>query len=515
MNRDFLPLATSDRMLTAVAWLSVAACALLLALRAASAISFGEPLFAITSGAEEDSALAFWKFIEGRAVFQDPHRFPFVASAYNWLYYAFYGAVIGGVLAALGLGIEWLPTIGRFVSLGWVVLGCVATYVIVRRIGPRAGAGARQLAPMTVFLFIGPLVGFWAISLNVELAAMVAAVAGAGVVCLHYDRYPRAAVVAACLCALLAWGFKQSHIFLAGSLMLFLLSRRDWRGLVLAAIVLGTVWGAATIAGPEAYVKMLFFKGTDKTLEFWQFRRNLINFAVKTTPFWMVAGLLVFMAFRDPRLRNTLLGDTAAQFLISALCVTLPLTLVMSAKQGAAENYYFVVTAMLFLFSARVVGLAGSERMEQMNWRPVLAVGWVLSIVAVGTVLAGLNGRISVRHWHDRNTVERQCVDKLPGPLLPLNNLYLSLPWMTASEPRFNIFFNYGRDRAAGRVFERDGLAGLVREGYFATIILGAGNEPVVDGETLNGRYRQIPFECPSGTMAIYLRNGLEDPLAP
>ena len=70
------------------AWVTVGFNILLMSLRAVSAISFSEPLMVITSGAEEDSALAIWKYIKNLPVFEDPHRLPFTASAYNWLYYA-------------------------------------------------------------------------------------------------------------------------------------------------------------------------------------------------------------------------------------------------------------------------------------------------------------------------------------------------------------------------------------------------------------------------------------------
>ena len=93
------------------AWVTVGFNILLMSLRAVSAISFSEPLMVITSGAEEDSALAIWKYIKNLPVFEDPHRLPFTASAYNWLYYAFYGELTAFFIAALSLSDSWIPTI--------------------------------------------------------------------------------------------------------------------------------------------------------------------------------------------------------------------------------------------------------------------------------------------------------------------------------------------------------------------------------------------------------------------
>jgi hypothetical protein len=497
-----------SRLVVGAAWFAVAVNVVLMAMRGASAISFSEPLLVITSGAEEDSALAFWKTIHGLPVFEDPHRLPFVASAYNWLYYAFYGKITGAVLAALSLGDAWIPTIGRVISLVLTAVGIGLAYWALRLLaGRRSEVPPAPLAALAAFLFIGPLVGFWAMSLNVELAATLCAIVAMIAVFAWHEHHPGRAVAVACVAAYLAWCFKQSHVFMTGAVVVFLLARREWRLLSLSLMFFGAGWGLAILGGSEPYVKILFFKGTDATLELSTFIRNLVNVATKTTP---VAALLavVLLARRDWRaLGRDLFADHKALFSLVTLAVTLPLTMVMSAKQGAAENYYFVaVVAAAFAAVAMLPHLGVTERGRRI-WQGLAVAGWLAAAAASATVLAGWNGVLSVRDWDSRHRAEIDCVRDLPPPLLPLSNPYLSLPWLYPHGPHFNLFYNYPRDRAAGRWFERGGVGGLIREGYFGTVLIGPGGEPVFDGASLTEKYRPLRTSCT--TLTPYVRKDL------
>ncbi len=67
---------------------------ILLLLRATQVISFNEAHHIVTSGFEEESLYAMWKYLHGLPIYNDPHQIPFSASYFNWLFYGVYGSII-------------------------------------------------------------------------------------------------------------------------------------------------------------------------------------------------------------------------------------------------------------------------------------------------------------------------------------------------------------------------------------------------------------------------------------
>ena len=54
--------------------------------------SFTQPLHITTSGYEEESLYALWKYLyRPQEVYSDFHNMPFAASYFNWLFYSAYG----------------------------------------------------------------------------------------------------------------------------------------------------------------------------------------------------------------------------------------------------------------------------------------------------------------------------------------------------------------------------------------------------------------------------------------
>jgi hypothetical protein len=490
-------------MLQLISWLAVITCFVLLFARANGAISFSEPLLAVTSGAEEDSLLAFWKHLMGMPVAEDPHKIPYSGSAYNWLYYVLYAEIIRGFLSLLSLDTVWLSTIGRFISLGFAAIGAAVLYVLLRRCGPNSNTVQSSAAVFSLFAFFGPLVGFWAISLHVEIAATVMSILSALVFCALYDDRPVQATIAACVFAYLAWSFKQSSIVATGALGLFLLLRQDWKNLSFAMLFHGAGWGAALILGSEAYVKLLLFKGTDKTLELWQFKRNIINLLVKTTPVLAAATSIPLMFAKIERPWRVILGNTYLLFGFCGLLTAMLITIPFSAKQGAAENYYFLLQFFIIFTSFACLNELEGRGIDLASWRAYTLFGWILSAIAVGSVLMGLNGVLSVRDRHLTHVNQRACIQGLPGPMLPIANPYLMLPWMSPHEPRFHLFYNYLRDRGAGRWFESGGVGILISRAYFGSIIMGAGVKPEFDGAAFT-LYQRHKKDCAG--LDIYIR---------
>jgi hypothetical protein len=275
---------------------------------------------------------------------------------------------------------------------------------------------------------------------------------------------------------------------------LFLLLRLEIRAIaVLVAVFVAGVAAPVLLGGPEYRGMLLAFQGSD--FAWWQLERNLLNTAPKIVP--VVLGALLALPLL--RRRRPVLDDTPLLLSLCCLLACLPV-LPASAKVGAAENYYFPLVFFLALLAGR--GVAG---LEERGWPrlPTLALtaAWLLELAACALVVAGIGGIRGVRDMDARYQALQACVAELPAPMYS-HDPYLQLPWMRAEGPRFVPAYQYDMERAKGRVFERDGIGGLIRDGWFASLAL-PGGRAIIDGATLE-RYRQLPEPC--GGLAIYVR---------
>ncbi|TAN60351.1 MAG: hypothetical protein EPN20_13790, partial [Magnetospirillum sp.] len=183
--------------LTVAAGLAVAAAAVLLLMRAESAISLARPLLVVTSGAEEEGMMGILRAMDG-AAYVDPFLSPFNATYYNWLFFYGYAAVIGAIKGGLGLGVDWIPTIGRFLGMASVAVCWIMSALAIRRLAPSCGPAARRHNRLlAAWLAIGPLTGWWAISINPELWATAMSEASVAAMLVWYERRRLPAIVLA------------------------------------------------------------------------------------------------------------------------------------------------------------------------------------------------------------------------------------------------------------------------------------------------------------------------------
>jgi len=486
---------TRGRLPTVCAGLAVVAAAVLLLVRAQSAISFAHPLLVVTSGAEEEGVMGILRAMDG-AAYVDPFLSPFNATYYNWVFFYSYAAIIGGIKGALGLGVEWVPTIGRFLGLASVALCWTMSAMAMLRANPAAGPAARRHNQLlAAWLAIGPLTGWWAISLNPELWATAMSEASVVVMLAWYERRRLPAIILAGLLSVAAWSFKQSYVYMSLALALFLLLRWDWRGIIVLAVVhvLG-VFPPLLLGSPEYRSIMLAWTGSDFAL--WQLWRNVLNVGSKTLPVLLGAALTVPLLLRWRDLRR----DTPLLMAVCGVVATLPI-IPASAKVGAAENYTFLQIFFLALLAARAV-----VRLEAAGWprRPSLALAgtWAAEAVAVTLVVFGIGGFNSVRQMDAHYRAQRDCIAHLPAPMYSLDP-YLQLPWMFPHGPRFVLAYQYFMERGHGRWFEHNGVGGLLNEGWFASIAAPATLGEAFDGGTFD-RYERRPGECAG--LKIYFR---------
>lgn len=484
---------TIARSLPWIAATGAILCLALLTARAATVLSFAEPLQLFTSGDEQSSLLALWRYVNDFDIYTDRHAEPFANIGYNWLFYQAYGAVAGALQALFGLEDAWLPTLGRWFTLvGAAVIG-FAAYVAFRHM--TRGSDRLLPAALAVFVAVGPLVGFWAITVRPDVWAAAFEVIGAALFLRLYPRRRGPAIIAAVVCAYLAWTFKQSNVFLAGGVGLFLLARRDWPAITGLVSGLGVLWAATLFLGPEQYRQNILFTDFPLIFTIERLGRNLVNFVIKSGPSLFAVAVFIAAVAASGDIRRALWRNDAALFAVAG-SLAAALSIPASAQTGASESYYFTLSfflALLALTGMEVLAGTGTRAADRI--RSAMAAGWATVVVALFLVFGGVTGVINLRPYHVHYMEVKRCLDGLPRPVY-VHERYLSLPWMTPNNTPYVLAHIYEAERALGATYEHGGIGGLISASRFAAIAVPGFEAPrELDGARLDG-YIQAPSAC-------------------
>lgn len=456
----------------ASALLGAVLCLVLFGLRAASSISFTEPLQLHTTGDEFTNYFNIWKALSGEVIYNDRFQVPYSVAVYNWLFYYAYAAVAAVVLTALDLSDAWLPTVTRFFTLAAIAAGTVVAYATFARAAQARDATTKAIAAaFAVFLMIGPLLGFWSLTVRADLWAMTLEMAGAAAFLALYPRRRFAAVLVLAAAVYAAWSFKQANVFAAAGAGFLLLARRDWKPLALLCLVLPAAWAATFALGETGWINSILFADFPLFFQAARLLRNLGNVAVKTGPLLLFLAAVAWAAARSMSCRRGLWRSDTFVFAAGASVAALALSVPLAAQHGGGENYFFMLAffmGLMVMASLPILAAGGAASLRS----PLVAgiAGWLSLYAAVGAVLAGAAGTIDVRRQHPIYLEMKRCADSLPRPLY-VNNNYLGLPWMTPGNTPWVLSYTYKEERAlARRPFEHGGIGGLVDAGAFAAV---------------------------------------------
>jgi hypothetical protein len=501
----------SIRSLSYIALLSALSGVVLMSVRFINLISFSEPLQITASGAEYESLYVVWKYINGLTLFTNHFEKPFAGTFYNWAYYAFYGELTKLFQILLNLEDAWIPTITKIISFIGLFYGSAMAYLCFSQITPTQNADSKRLnIAFALFVFFGPLVGFFGVSLSPDIWALAFDVTAILVFLKNYEKFPFRSILLTCLFAYLAWGFKQIFIFTPAIVGTFLLVRRDWKWLIFFSILMWAGWILTLALGGQQYLKsILMFGGTKITLDPDRLMRNILNGMPKlTVPFFgILAIILAFLT--SPRLGELLkewfsdISNRPSFFACIGIMVASIITFPASAKQGAAENYYFTLSFFLILLIAIATAwLFTSSKLT----KPILALmicGWVINLLGVGSVLAGINGKLSNYYFHKKFLIAQKCLrSKARQEPIFIDNPYLSLPWIYPTKEHFVVQTSYKWDRTAGINMKEGGLGGLMDKGYFSTLALNIEKDGLYDGSNLS-LYERTSEKCNGFTIYI------------
>jgi hypothetical protein len=117
-----------------------------------------------------------------------------------------------------------------------------------------------------------------------------------------------------------------------------------------------------------------------------------------------------------------------------------------------------------------------------------LAVALAGAVTLAGLQLSGRLGTLSLATANAVLTQRLEAWEKLPSPRFS-DDRRLAMPWLNPGLPLFIPAYNYPADRARHRPFQHDGIGGLIRDGYFAALLLPDTTGDYYDGALLSRHY--------------------------
>ncbi len=459
-------------------------------------ISFVTPYLAVTTGGEEECLFSIWKFIQHQAVYADPHRIPFAVSCYNWGFYCFYGLVTKACLHLFHLDEIWIAAVGRLMTAIFTLMAGAIFYLAQRRFAKYGFFASPAVSwAWCLIAACSPLVGFWSITVRPDLGALAFECAGLYVI-LHYVSKPNdRLIVAAVVLFYAAWAFKQSQVtMLAGSALSLLLLKR-WRAffllssawwlLVILTFILGGPIYRESVLSSQGHLPMAMDLGVENARM--ALLRNL----------FLPLGLASTLWILWRRARRVDL-EPAATVVTAAFLFSFCFALVTAFKVGAVTNYYIP--------AAWISMLALAVHWERIHSR------WTLAGVVICSLLMTCGvarAHVAYGEYRYGDFVHRAVAEKLrhlPGPVF-VADVYADLPWVQHLSPNFVIAGTYSFDQAAGVPFEGGGVEGLMRVGYFGTLVVNQSDPPspsVLEKYELDDEYRDAYSD-----LGFYRRVGL------
>ncbi len=430
----------------------------------------------VTSGCEEESLHALWRQYHGQAVYVDPSQPPYAAAYFNWLFYKSYGWWVRPAVA--GHGDAALISSGRHFTLLGVVFGTIALAGFGWRLTQGAGTAVRlAVLAIAVHATTGPLLGWWVVTVRPDVWALVLESAGLiGLLLLHRTR-PVAAGLLAAVCFYLAWSFKQNYVQGFGIALVYLALGRHWKCCLLTGGVVGAGWAVTLMLGADLYRVALSSTATAGGFAISLGWQNLTDALIKCTPLVLLALPTVVVADSSGGVPS-LTSDTRRLALIG-LPLSLILSFTASCKMGAASNYYF--TPMLL---TTLLAMAGLSRLSSTFW---LSLGMIAALAL--NLFLPISGRLSLQRQALVTEARWYLWKNAPGPRFADDQL-LNLPWLNPGTPGYVMAFDYGSARARGDAFAHDGIGGLIRQRYFAALLLPVHVDQAYDRASLAGYTR-------------------------
>ncbi|CCQ75463.1 exported protein of unknown function [Magnetospira sp. QH-2] len=490
-----------------------------MAIRFNSAISFSVPMHVITSGWEQESLFAMWKYVNGLDIYSSPYEIPYSIAFFNWLFYETYGQFISIIHNIFDLSGDWIPTTGRLFSIVGLLFGTIISYSALLSVTNTKNAFLKAVFFLTaIYLMFGPLIGFWGFTIRSDIWGMVLDILAVYLFWRFYGTRPYTAVVLAAIALFCAWSFKHINVYSAVAIGLYLLFSLRIKLLMTLTFVYFLFVSAALYIGSFEYLETLFFRPAIYGFDLEHLWMNLKNFVVKSAPTLIPLLVMVFVFLFSKNMRREILSREPGKYIVISILPIFAFTVFIASKNGAAENYYFVFSFYVALAAAifMQVIFESKEDSPVENSGPTrtalvvaMITGWNTASLAVLSVLLGVTGVLSVGGTHERLSQIKSCLSEMPTPVF-VPDMYASLPWMNPSDEPIILSWNYRLERSLGVPFQHGGVGGLIDSGYFASLLVPETAEEL-DGSRME-KYRETGKKCIEFNALVRIDGGGEAP---
>ncbi len=401
--------------------------------------------YVITSGLEEESLFAVWKWVHRIPVYQDPFAPPFAISYFNWVFYAVYGSVAG----LAGQADEMLPLVTRLATFALAAAGIAVVYRILRT-GAEALSGGKA-AVFALLILLNPLTGYWVLTTRPDIGGLVCELLVVWMFAHGEESRRESWIWAAILPAYAGWGFKQTSVsaWIAVCACLWISGRRRVAGGVFAMVAL--LFAVTIVLGGPDYRYAVLLSQRNMGWDALQSVRLFLAALAKEPLF---AAGLVFVWY------EAIFRRPIRDFLVLASVVAVILALGAAGKQGASESYFFPAATLTSLALAR--NSSGRPR-------TLIALGCAAQFCGVLLILAGVQGRLfpEVESRFGDLKVSLTQIGKPALVTIGAGNL----PWFQPIPPHLVVATTYDLDRRAGQQYQYGGIAGMLRSGRIAVVV--------------------------------------------
>jgi hypothetical protein len=391
-----------------------------------------------TSGAEEESLFAIWKWINKQAIYGSAFEPPFAQSYFNWLFYWAYGAFSLTVLSVAKLNSLALPVIARCLTLALTAISMLVVYHLLSPLSL-----SRRIAGSAVVAF-NPLIGFWALTARPDMGALACGLVGVWCIKKSERSHSSGWICVAFLAFYCSWAFKQTYMAaLVATVLHFCLARR-WRPALWFGGATVLAVGLTFMFGTPEYRYAAIWSQSHMGLSGSIAELNLGR-AILKAPLLLFGSVSAIGCIRRER----------ANLLALWAIISIPLMLAASAKVGASDNYFFepaAICSILFL----------------LEWRHITAAS-VAQIASVVLIFSGLAGVVSLKPQPEFALLKSELA-KMNGSVLVTDN-WGNLPWFQERQPHFVLATTYLADRAMGKAFAFGGVGGMVQSGRIDFVV--------------------------------------------
>jgi hypothetical protein len=410
-------------------------------------------------GGDSLMAYSIWKGMHGLRYYEWPFRFPFNLTLYNYLFYETYAFA----LKLAGIWDAEILSRGRALTSLFAMGGAVAQWRLVQHRLRLKGARALLSLLLAVGLWLcTSLVGYWAMSLRPDMAAVALVMVALWVVVAR----PRFGFAVAGVLFYLAWSFKQSTVLTLASVCLFLLIQKRWRDVSVLAAVFAALTAATLVLGtPEYRFSVLVAPGlvTGFSLnDAWQG----VKLALAENIYWLWAPFAVLLASGSRR------SDETARLLATTFALSLVGGFLAMSKAGAGINYLFEsFAAGSTLLQLAVFTLPGRWLEATLLFGCVQPLGALHPVTLPGGRQIFKPAQIATRSEYEDAARLRGRLEELNHPLFTTDAPFM-LPWVSTGNSAPALCVDEGLHYANQPRFENGGVEGMLERGEIPSVMI-------------------------------------------